>query len=212
MCNKVETAMTKFRSKEMLKESDKIIKSHVKLSMIAGAVPIMFVDITFVTGVQIDMIKKMAKLYDINFDSQEVKSLITALASSTTGAVLGRFGASFVKAVPVVGTVLGVSSQVLLSGATTYATGKVFQNHFHNSGNIKDFKANKYKKSFKEFFDLGKKNIKKEEAQTSSETNTQTNEDIVKAISRLKELKDDETITQEEFDLAKAELLKKLQK
>ena len=94
MYDKMETAMTKFNSSEMLKKSDKIIKSHVKLSMIAGAIPITFVDITVVTGIQIDMIRKMAKLYNINFDTQEVRSLITALASSTTGALLFPFNST----------------------------------------------------------------------------------------------------------------------
>ena len=96
----------------MSEKIDDIVKSHVIFSMTAGAIPIPVADIAAVTAIQVDMIRQIAKEYNVPFDENIGKSI----ASSLAGASLARIGASAVKSIPAVGTLLGVGTQVLLSG------------------------------------------------------------------------------------------------
>ena len=47
--------------------SQEVIKNHVLISMGAGLVPIPILDIAAVTAVQIDMLKQLARVYDVSF-------------------------------------------------------------------------------------------------------------------------------------------------
>ncbi|MBD3425699.1 MAG: hypothetical protein GF409_00550 [Candidatus Omnitrophica bacterium] len=54
-------------------------------------------------------------------------------------------GASEARAVPGIGTLLGIGSQVILAGASTYALGKVFQYRFENDGTLYNFYVDEMK-------------------------------------------------------------------
>ena len=112
-------------------------------------------------------------------------------------------GASALKIVPGIGTILGIGSQVILAGASTYAIGKIFQNHFQNDGNLFDFNVDSMISKFEEFLESGK--IVAEEKQKNTDKN-----DILETIDKLKELKDKGVITEAEFNKTKKELLDKL--
>lgn len=179
--------------------TDKIITSHVIYSMTAGAIPLPLVDITAVTVIQLDMIKQLAAHYGAQYDQDSGKSLV----SSLVGATLARMGASAVKAIPGVGTVIGMSTQVILSGASTYALGRIFEGHFSKRGSIFDLDVNDVKSKYEELLQKGKdvvKNLKKEKKE----------EDIPATIAKLKELKDAGAITEAEFEAAKKKLLERM--
>ena len=171
--------------------------------MVAGAIPFPIVDIVAVTAIQMDMLQQLATYYDIDFNSERGKSLISSLLASTIGINLGRMGASVLKVVPGIGTILGIGSQVILAGASTYAIGKIFQNHFQNDGNLFDFDVNSMIVKFEEYLESGKKVA--EEKQKKTDKN-----DILETIDKLKELKDKGVITEAEFIKTKKELLDKL--
>lgn len=75
---------------------------------------------------------------------------------ATPGSIIGRTGASALKAIPGIGTILGIGSQVVFAGASTYALGKVFQSHFDENGNLFNLNVDKMKDRFKGFMDNGK--------------------------------------------------------
>ncbi len=187
-------------NEEKNKLSEDVINIHWKFAMVAGAMPIPIVDVALVTGVQLDMLSKIADIYGVDFNRERGKSIALALV----GTSVGRLGASAIKAIPGVGTVLGISSQVIISGATTYAVGKVFQEHFKSSGNLEDFDVNKMEPEFTKFFKIGKEKTKEAKDDESAD-------DILKTIEQLKTLKENGTITESEYQKAKEELLKKLQ-
>lgn len=186
-------------------KADNIIYSHLGFAMIAGAIPIPIADIVAVTAIQMDMLRQLSELFDVDFNSELGKSLISSLIGSTIGTTIGRMGASAVKAIPGIGTILGIGSQVILSGATTYAIGKVFQSHFQNNGKLSDFSIETMKAKFEELLNIGKSVAEKKHQE-------QSNDDIINTINKLKELKDNEVITEEEFNKTKTELLEKLKK
>lgn len=119
-------------------ESDKIINSSVIKSMVGGAIPIPLLDIAATTAVQVNMVKRLCGLHGIEYRGERNKVLISSLTTS----VGAKFGASLVKSIPLIGTILGTPTMISLSGVITYATGKAF---------LQYTKANKTIKSFHEF-------------------------------------------------------------
>ncbi len=184
-------------------DTDTIIRRHVGFAMIAGAIPVPLVDIAAVTAIQMDLVKELARVYDVDFSQERSKALTTTLIGTTVGNLIGRAGASAIKAVPGIGTLLGVGSMAIFAGASTYALGKVFENHFREGGDLFDFDVERMKQKFRDFFDRGKK-VAREMRDTKSR------EDILATLEKLKDLKDSGAITEEEFEKTKQELLDKL--
>lgn len=188
---------------ESSEKLDKIIRRHVGFAMVAGAIPIPLVDIVAVTAIQVDLIKDLAAYYEVDYSKERGKALATALIGTTVGNIIGRAGASAIKAIPGIGTVLGIGSMAIFAGASTYALGKVFEHHFREGGNLFDFDVEAMKSKFNNFFNRGKKVA--EECK-----NNPNREDIVATIQKLQELKESGAITEKEFETAKKELLNKL--
>jgi uncharacterized protein (DUF697 family) len=136
--------------------SKRIVKNYMWWSMGAGLIPVPFVDLAAVSGVQLKMLKDMSDVYDINFSDNKGKSIVSALLGSIVPNSLsvGSMG-SILKMVPFIGTVLGGLSMSLFSGAATYAIGKVFIQHFEAGGTFLDFDPVKVKDYFHKLFQEG---------------------------------------------------------
>lgn len=222
--------MSNSNDKDKTKKADKTIRNHVLWSMGAGFIPFPVADFLAVAAVQLDMIKSMSHIYEIDFKETEGKALITAL----TGSGLSRLGASaLVKMIPVVGSALGGVSMSALSGASTFALGQVFKTHFESGGTFLDFDTERFRKFYDEQFEKGKKvaedlkeeaEKKKAEKNSSGETTKESafesknekaktetvkteNSDIVKKLKELAELKDMGVINEDEFSQMKARLI-----
>ena len=117
---------------EPRKRTEKIIKEHVLWSLGAGLVPLPLIDVAAVTVVQLDMIKQICRSYGKNYSDSEGKVLLSAL----TGGTLARLGASALKALPGIGTLLGGVSMSIMAGASTYAVGRVAIMHFETGGTL----------------------------------------------------------------------------
>ncbi|MCB1157290.1 MAG: DUF697 domain-containing protein [Leptospiraceae bacterium] len=181
------------------KPVDNIIVRHVLYAMTAGAIPVPFVDIAAVTAIQLDMIKQLSDAYGQEFD----KDLGKSFASSLAGATLGRLGASAIKALPGVGTWIGITSQMAMAGASTYALGHIFNSHFANKGTIFNFDADSVKKKYEEYLEKSKgliENLK----------NEYKKEDQLATIEKLHKLKESGAISEEEFEQAKKSILDKI--
>ena len=61
------------------------------------------------------------------------------------------------KAIPGIGTTAGVVAMPILGGATTYATGKVFIQHFASGGTFLSFNPDKVKAYYEEMLKEGQK-------------------------------------------------------
>lgn len=131
----------------------KIVKNYMWWSMGAGLIPVPFVDLAAVSGVQLKMLKDMSDLYEIKFSENKGKSIVSALLGSIVPNSLsvGNMG-SILKMVPVIGSVLGGLSMSLFSGAATYAIGKIFIQHFEAGGTMLDFNPITVKEYFHTLF------------------------------------------------------------
>lgn len=142
---------------EQLERSKGIVRKYMYWSMGAGLIPLPYVDIAAITGVQIKMLADLASHYGIPFSKNRVKEIVAALIGATLpGPIAGSVVGSAVKMVPVVGPIVGGVSVPLLAGATTYAVGRVFIQHFESGGTFLDFDPVKVKEHFRQEFEKGK--------------------------------------------------------
>lgn len=197
------------------KNADIIVRNHIAWSMGAGLIPVPIADFFAVSAIQLDMIRQMCKLYDVKFSETDGRAIVSAL----TGSGLARLGTSAIKLIPGVGSVIGGVSMSVLSGASTYAVGELFKNHFETGGTILDFDASRLKKMYNEMFEKGKKvayEMKEEhEKKTTTEappsaTTSQTNvykDDKIKKMQDLAQLRERGLLTEEEFVQLKKELI-----
>ena len=194
-------------------KADRVINSHVLISMGAGAIPVPLVDIAAVTAIQLDMIRELSYLYDADFSEDLAKNIISAVAGGT----LAKIGASLIKTIPGVGSFLGGASMVALSGASTYAMGQVFVQHFKGGGILSDFDFDFAKKMYNQEFEKGKKfaeDLKKEKKSEGKAkegaTNTGSSPDAFARLELLNDLRERGILTDEEFNAKKEQILKEI--
>jgi uncharacterized protein (DUF697 family) len=109
-----------------------------------------------VSSIQVDLVQNLCEIYNVNFYKNQGKSSISALV----GTSLASLGSSLIKAIPGVGSFLGGVSMSILSGATTYAIGQVFAEHFEKGGTMEDLNVADFSKFYKQKLEEGKRVVK----------------------------------------------------
>jgi uncharacterized protein (DUF697 family) len=137
--------------------SEKIIRHHVYGAMGVGLIPVPIADFLGLTAIQINMLRKIARLYDIPFSKDTVKNVLSSLIGGAFPTTVSPFAASLVKAIPVIGQTTGTVAMPVIAGATTYAVGKVFDRHFASGGTFLSFDPKKVKDYYDEMFKKGEK-------------------------------------------------------
>jgi uncharacterized protein (DUF697 family) len=133
----------------------KAVKHYVWWSMGAGLIPVPFVDLAAVTGVQLKMLADLSSIYDVPFQANRVKAVTGALIGSVIPGSLGA-ASTLLKAVPIVGQLAGAPAMVMFCGASTWALGKVFIQHFESGGTFLNFDPEQVKEHFKTHFEEGR--------------------------------------------------------
>lgn len=206
---------------ERSKEANTVIREHIVLSMGAGLIPIIMVDVFAVSALQLDMINQLCGVYNVDYSETQSKAIVTSLTSST----LARVGGSLVKMIPGVGSVLGGVTVSVFAGASTYALGEVFKKHFESGGTILDFDPQRLRKMYREKFEKGKKvaeqlrresEPKKTSATSETASSTKTtagsgspsrSDEVLVRLQELGKLREQGIITEEEFNTMKKKLI-----
>lgn len=195
-------------------KANNIIRNHMIWSMGAGAIPVPLADFFTVSAVQLDLIKQLCKLYEVDFKEEEGKAII----SSLTASILAKLGArTAIKLIPGIGTIIGGVTMAVLSGASTYATGHAFKSHFENGGTILDIDLGRLKKYYNERFEKGKKEAREFNEKEKSENVNESpiggksgdpgSQELIQKLKDLGELKREGIITEEEFERMKKKFL-----
>lgn len=198
---------------------DKIINNHVLYSMGLGIIPIPLVDIAGVTATQLDMLSQIGSVHGKNFSDISGKSFI----ASTAGATVARLAASFLKAIPGIGSIIGGVSMSIMSGASTYAIGQVAHRFFRDGLELEDIDAELAQSIYEEEFEKGKKvasdmNSTKNgsptgetptEVDIKSKSATNDKGDVYDELLKLGELRDKGLLTDEDFEKMKKAIVDK---
>jgi uncharacterized protein (DUF697 family) len=148
-----------------------------------GIVPIPLVDFVGVTAIQLALVKQLSSLYGVEYTYSATKRTIGALIGGAIPAFGSSTFASWLKLIPGVGSVLGGSAMMLLSGASTYAVGHVFAQHFEKGGTILDIDTHQVKDQFNQYYEAGKNKFshKKAVAETVETVETVETAETVEA-------------------------------
>ncbi len=184
---------------------DSIIMNHVYLSLGAGLVPVPLLDVVAVTAIQVDMLKKITRVYGYSFKEEVGKSYVTAIVSTS----LARYGASLIKAIPGLGSIIGGVSMSALSGGTTYALGQAFKSHFSAGGGWEDLDLDQARETFESELEKGKQVAKEMEKERAKKTKEEE-EDPFKKLEKLAQLKEKGIVSEAEFNEQKKRLLDSL--
>jgi uncharacterized protein (DUF697 family) len=140
-----------------LKKANETVRSYTLTSMSTGLIPVPIVDQVVLTGVQQKMLHSLTNLYEIPFSKSIVKPLLGAMLK---GVATRAMMSSFLKFIPGGGTVAGTMSAFMFNGASTYAVGRVFTQHFESGGTLLTFDPKTVSKLFKTEFEKGKNKVK----------------------------------------------------
>jgi uncharacterized protein (DUF697 family) len=130
------------------------ILGYSVMAATAGAVPIPFVDLILLSGIQTRMVYHLAELYGQPLTG---KRFIEIAASLGLGMLVRQAGRELLKLIPFVGPVVGSVAGGALAGASTFALGKAFCYYYRvvHQGHIP--KTADLKKYYKEQLSLAEK-------------------------------------------------------
>ena len=125
------------------------VKDYAWWSAAAGLVVVPLLDLVAVSGVQLKMLVEVSKIYGVPFEENRVKAIVAALTGFAVPHALafGTLGALFL-AYPLV-----APAMALFSGASAWAMGKVFIQHFESGGTFLDFEPERVKAYYREQLD-----------------------------------------------------------
>ena len=127
----------------------KLVDRFAIWSGVAGLIPIPVVDVLAVGGLQIQMLRRLSQIYDVEFSENRGKALIAALAGTMIPATSGMGAASAMKAMPVVNILAAGFVMPVLSAGASFAIGKAFIQHFESGGTLLDFNPPDYREFVK---------------------------------------------------------------
>ncbi len=183
-------------------QADAAIRNHVGYSIGAALIPIPIGDVLAITGLQIDLVKTLANIYEQDFTASLGKTLITSL----TGSMMARIGASAIKSIPVVGTLTGGAAQMTLAGGSTYAVGHLFKSHFAAGGTIDTFNPGRAREMYDKYVEKGRAFAVEMRAEAEGPESVET---VAATLEKLARLRDAGELTAGEFMELKQKLIAK---
>lgn len=180
--------------------AEAVVRTHVLWALGAGLVPLPLFDLVAVLAVQLDMLRNLARTYQADFAKDQGKAFVSAL----TGTTFARLGASAVKAIPGVGSVLGGVSMSVMAGASTYAVGRVAIQVLEEGDGFLDIDLDRARKAYDEALERGKKLV------SELRKDKDKARDVFEKIRQLDQLKQEGSLSEEEVEEKKRELLSRL--
>jgi len=148
----------------------KLVDRFAIWSGVAGLIPVPVVDVLCVGGLQVQMLRRLSQVYNVEFSENRGKALIAALAGTMIPATSGIGAASAMKAIPVVNLLAAGFVMPVLSAGATYAIGKAFVQHFESGGTLLDFNPPDYREFIKAQKEMWESRRKRGAAATDAAT------------------------------------------
>ena len=152
--------------------ASKLVDRFAVWSGVAGLVPIPVVDVLAVGGLQLQMLRRLSQIYNVEFSENRGKALIAALAGCMIPATSGMGAASALKAVPIVNLLAAGFVMPVLSAGATYAIGKAFVQHFESGGTLLDFNPPDYREFVKAQKEMWESRVRNRGASSTTATSS----------------------------------------
>lgn len=119
-------------TKSQLSEANEIIQSSLSFAGGIILIPFAALDLVALVIIQLRMLRKLTALYELPFEEQRARAIVSTLIASTTPLV----AAQGLRWVPVLGVPLSWLGGAAMGAASTYALGKIFVQHLESGGTL----------------------------------------------------------------------------
>jgi len=156
--SETEATKTETMAKNVSAEAaDRIVRHHVYASMGVSLLPFPLLDFAALTGIQLNMLRNIAKLHGVPFSKGKIRNTLLSLFGGAFPTIhASPLAASVTKLFPVAGQTAGVTAMPILAGATTYAIGRLVAHHMAWGGTFETLDPEKVKSDYAEMFEEGK--------------------------------------------------------
>ena len=137
-------------------EARGIIKGHMIGAMSVGLIPVPMVDGVALIDIQWNLICRLADHYGVPIQ-EAYKAIFVSAIGGSLPVLLAAIGCSLLKLIPGFGQIAGTAALSNLAAAFTYATGKIFMEHFESGGTMLNFRAKTFRHQFRLEFRRGKR-------------------------------------------------------
>lgn len=117
---------------DRLQRAQALVDRYAKYAAAVGLVPVPFVDVAAITGVQVALVRALTAHYGVPYTPERGKSLVAALVGGLMPALAGH------QMLKIVGPLFGMVSVAGFAVASTYAVGRLFIGHFESGGTLLD--------------------------------------------------------------------------
>ena len=144
-------------------QARRTVNKYIGFSAGVGLLPLPFLNTAGITALQLRMLQVLSEFYEVPFSKDLGKKIIGSLLGSiiptslsgTLGGVAGLFASSMPIA-HAAGSIVGRLTMPVFAGASTYAIGQVFIQHFESGGTFLDFEPAKVREYFRRQFGRGR--------------------------------------------------------
>ncbi len=151
-------------------KANSIVKRYMYISMATGWIPVPLADFGALVASQVKMVHSLCLHYKIPFEKEKGQSLIISMVSGGIHGAAALLGlSSFAKLIPGLGSFAGGGGSSILSGALTYAVGRMFVRHFESGGTLNDLNVDNINKDFKKEFKEGRRIVNSLKSQTKAD-------------------------------------------
>jgi uncharacterized protein (DUF697 family) len=154
--------------------ASKLVDRFAIWSGVAGLVPLPVIDVLAVGGLQVQMLRRLSQIYNVDFSENRGKALIAALAGCMIPATSGMGAASALKAIPVINILAAGFVMPVLSAGATFAIGKAFIQHFESGGTLLDFNPPDYREFVKAQKEMWESRVGRRTAASTTTTTAPT--------------------------------------
>jgi uncharacterized protein (DUF697 family) len=136
-------------------DAESLVKKYAFGSLAVGLVPLPLIDLAALTALQLMMLSRLSRKFDVNFSEQRARSFIWSLAGAGGATGLRAGIMLMVRSIPGPHRLAMVATTALTGSASTYAIGKVFIQHFESGGTFLTFDPEKVRAHYAEQFQQG---------------------------------------------------------
>jgi uncharacterized protein (DUF697 family) len=132
-----------------------LVKKHMWAATAIALVPLPWVGMGALTALQLKMLHGLSRLYEVEFSKERGTSIIAALIGGGGAASVSANVGSLFRSIPLFGLIQTLGAATLY-GASTYAVGQVFVQHFESGGTFLNLDPKQVRQYYAEEFAAGK--------------------------------------------------------